>query len=547
MDVPGDDPPHFYRQTDKNLKRLPKNRRGLMDSFQTLILLIFFATILVGVAQKMRTPYPIVLVVAGTAIGFIPWLKPISFDPNLILLILLPPILYYAAFAISFREFKRHWHEIFSLALGLVILTTLIIGIIFKWLFPQWPWALAFAFGAIVSPPDSVAATNIMRRFAIKPRLLAIVEGESLVNDASALVLYKMAVAALLSGTFSLSGGSIEFVKVVLGGILVGLILGWIIQNLSKKYLEPIVAILVSFTIPYITYLIADRLGFSGVLAVVVNGLIGSHLLAKHPSSLRRILGFTFWDIFNIALNCCVFMLIGLELKEIVFLMAPRQILLYSLYGLFLTVALIVIRLAWVYARTSFTYMKARSLPQKDTACPEILRGAAIIGWSGMRGIVSLTAALALPYIEGRNAVIFMTYVIILLTLLLPSTTLAYLIRLMKIEYHEEHRNVHQARKRLAKIAEEKIHHLHETGNITDKEYDFLNRYFNMQRFIFEISSSHLKKLSSLESARLQVFKAQRQELFALWEKQEIDDRLFRQLEHELDVEESHIARAELK
>jgi monovalent cation/hydrogen antiporter len=518
-----------------------------MDNFHTLIILMFLAAILVGIAQKLRTPYPIALVIAGAVVGFTPWLTPISVEPNLILVIVLPPILYYAAFSISFREFKRNWKEIFSLALGLVILTTFVIGVIFKWLFPQWPWALAFAFGAIVSPPDSVAATTIMSRFAIKPHLLAIIEGESLVNDASALVLYKIAVAALLSGIFSFSSAGVEFVNVVFGGILVGIAFGLLIQNFSRKFLEPVVAVLISFTIPYITFFVAVRLGVSGVLAVVVNGLIGAHILAKHHSSLRRVIGFTFWDIFNLALNCFVFMLIGLQLKGIIFAMTFSQILVYFLYSLLLTAALIVIRLAWVYAKSGLLYLKAVSSPQKATLCPAILREATLVGWSGMRGIVSLTAALALPYVEGRDAVIFITFVVILFTLLLPSTTLVYLIRLMKIEHHEDHRGVHQARKRLAQIAEEKLHHLQEVGTITDKEYDFLSQYFNIQRFIFEISSSHLKKMSTIESTRVKVFKAMREELFNMWQKQEIDDRLFRQLEHELDVEESHIARAELK
>jgi monovalent cation/hydrogen antiporter len=518
-----------------------------MTSFQMLIILIFLAIVLVGIAQKLRVPYPIALVLGGTAIGFIPGLKVISFDPNLVLVIVLPPILFYAGFSISFREFKRSWREIFSLALGLVILTTLLIGLMFKYLFPEWPWGLAFAFGAIISPPDSVAATTIMKRFAMKPRLLAIVEGESLVNDASALVLYKMAVAAILSGTFSLVAAGVQFVTVVTGGILVGFVLGWLLQSFSRKYLEPVVGVLFSFTLPYITYILADRLQVSGVLAVVVHALIGSRFVAKHPSSLRRIFGYTFWDIFNIILNCFVFMLIGLQLKGLVSSMTPGQLLMYTLYGILFTVALIVIRLMWVYARSGIAYMKARASPQKNTACPAIMRGAAIISWSGMRGIVSLTVALALPYIEGRDAVIFITFVVILLTLLLPSTTLAYLIRLMKIDHHEDHRIVHQARKRLVEVAEAQIRHLHEEEKITQKEYIFLDRYFNLQRYIYEISSSEHQKLSQLESARLKVFKAQREELLRMWEKQEIDDPLFRQLEHELDVEESHIARAELK
>lgn len=525
-----------------------------MDSVQTLIVLIFLAAILVGIAQKIRVPYPVALILGGTAIGFMPGLKAISIDPNLILVIVLPPILYYASFGISFREFKRNWKEIFSLALGLVVLTTLVIGVIFKWLFPEYPWALAFAFGAIVSPPDSVATTTIMKRFAISPRLLAIVEGESLINDASALVLYKLAVAAILSGAFSLTEASFEFFKIVSGGTIIGLVLGFLLQNLSRRYLDPIVGVLFSFTIPYVTYILADYLGVSGVLAVVVNGLIGSRILAKHQSSLRRVLGFAFWDIFIILMNCFVFILIGLQLRRFVSVLTPKQIMVYSTYAILITLALIVVRLIWVYSKSGIAYVYALTSPKASSLCPKILREATIMGWSGMRGIVSLAAALALPYtypngmpIEGRDQVIFITFAVILLTLLLPSSTLAYLIKLMKIDHHEDHHQAHQARKLLVEVAEEKIKHLHEAKNLTDKEFNFLAGYFSLQRYAFEISTSTLKKMSNLEVARLKVFQAQRNALLKMWERQEVDDKLFRQLEHELDIEESHSARAELK
>lgn len=232
-----------------------------MESFQILIVLIFLAAFLVGLAQKIRIPYPIALVLGGTAIGFIPNLQAISFDPNLILVIVLPPILYYAAFGISFREFRNNLKEIFSLAIGLVVITTMIIAFLFKWLFPDLPWALAFAFGAIVSPPDSVATTTILKRFAISPRLLAILEGESLINDASALLLYKLAVVAILTSTFSFFDAGLELFKIVSGGTIVGVVLGFLLQNLSRKLLDPISGVLFSITIPYITYISADALG----------------------------------------------------------------------------------------------------------------------------------------------------------------------------------------------------------------------------------------------------------------------------------------------
>ncbi len=525
-----------------------------MDSFQTFILLMFAAAILVGISQKIRIPYPIGLVLGGTALGFYPNQHGIYFDPNLILVVVLPPILYYAAFGISFREFTHNWREILSLALGLVAFTTFVIGVIFKWIFPEFPWALAFAFGAIVSPPDAIAATTILKRFAINTRLLTVLEGESLINDASAIVLYRMAVASLLSGAFSFSEGSIDFVKIVTGGIAVGFVLGYLTQRFSRRYLEPVVGVVFSFTIPYITYILADFLGVSGVLAVVVNGLMGSQILLRHPSSLRRIVGYATWDIFIILLNCFVFILIGLQLRTLTNVMTMKQMLLYTGYAFAITFAMIAVRMIWVYAKSGFSYLKALGKPNSFTLCPQILREAALVGWSGMRGIVSLTAALALPYtlpngmpLDGRNEVIFITFVVILLTLLIPGLTLSSLIHWLKIHHQPEYHRALTVRKKLTKVAEETIHHLHTSKKINVSEFDFLTAYFNLQLRVLEITTSQEKELQNLESARRMVIQEQRRKLFELWERLEIDDKLLSQLEHELDLEETHMARAELK
>lgn len=524
-----------------------------MDTLQTFFLLMFAAAILVGLAQKIHIPYPIALVVGGTAIGFFPNLKTVNFDPNLILIIVLPPILYYAAFGISFREFKLNRKKIFSLALGLVVVTTLVVGVIFKWIFPHFPWALAFAFGAIVSPPDAIAATTIFKRLSISNRLLTILEGESLINDASALVLYRLAVTALLSGAFSFSEASFEFIKITFGGVLLGLILGFTIQTFSRRYLDPVVGVVFSFTIPYVTYVLADFLSVSGVLAVVVCGLIGSKILLTHHSSLRRILGYTTWDIFIILLNCFVFILIGLQLRMIIKGMTYEQMMLYTKYTLMITFTMIVVRMIWVYARSGIFYFYALSAPKSSQLCPQILSDAAIIGWSGMRGIVSLAAALALPFnlsngdpLEGRNEVIFITFEVILITLLVPGLTLPSLIRLLNILPRHDHHDAHRVRKQLAKVAEEKIQYLHQLKRINSAEFNFLTIYFNLQRRVLEISTSSQKKFKNLEAIRLEVIRAQRKQLLEMWGNLEIDDKLLGKLEHELDVEETHIARAEL-
>ena len=427
------------------------------------------------------------------------------------------------------------------------------IGVLFKWLFPALPWPLAFAFGAIVSPPDAVAATTIFKRFAIGTRLLTVLEGESLINDASALVLYRLAVTALLSGIFSFSAAGLEFIKIVPGGVAVGLVLGTVIQPLARRYLDPVVGLILSFTIPYITYILADTLGVSGVLAVVVNGLIGSHILLTQHTPLRRVLGWVVWDMFIIILNCFVFILIGLQLRTLTSMMTIKQMVLYTEYALLITVAMFAARMIWVCVRNGVSYFKALN-SSNSPLCYQILYDAALIGCSGMRGIVSLAAALALPVtlsdgmpLEGRNEVIFITFVVILMTLLIPGLTLSFLIRWLKIHHPSMHHELHKIRKQLVKTAEEKIHNLHTLQSINEEELDFLKSYFNLKRRVLENSTSPHKKLQNLESARLNIIQTQRKQLLEMWERHEVDDKQLSHLEHELDVEELWSIRAEIK
>lgn len=525
-----------------------------MNSFETLIFLMFAAILLIGVAQKLHIPYPIALVIGGAVIGFIPGITPIFFEPNLLLTVVLPPLLYYAAFWISFREFKHNLRHIFSLAIGLVIATTLVIGGIFKWIFPDLPWTLAFAFGAIVSPPDAFAATTVLRHFAISTRLLTILEGESLINDASALVLYKLAVIALLIGSFSLSEAGIEFVKVVAGGISIGIVTGFVIQIFTRRFLEPIVAVVFSFINPYVTYILADRLGVSGVLAVVVNGLIGSYLIIKYHSPLRRILGYTSWDIYIILLNCFVFILIGSHLRSITETMTTHEMILYSGYGLLITFALIVIRTLWVLIERMITHFYWPKSFIKPHTHKNVLRDAAIISWSGMRGIVSLVAALALPLmlpdghpLIGRNMVIFLTFIVILLTLIIPAVTLPLFFHFWKIRSRPKIEMTHHTRNLLIKAAEEEINRLHSLKQLNEEERLFLINYFNAHQRIFALTSTEEKHLHHLESARIMTLKVQRDLLLNLWEREEIDDKILRLLERELDIDETLSARAQIK
>ncbi len=525
-----------------------------MDNFQKFILLMFFAAMLVGLSQKIKIPYPIGLVLGGLLLGFTPIEYAFDFNPDLILGIVLPPILYYAAFGIPIREFKHSWKDVISLSLGLVIFNTLLIGILFHWIFPQFSWALAFAFGAIVSPPDAIATTAILKRFSISNRLLTILEGESLVNDASAIVLYRLAVTALLSGSFSLTEATTHFVQIVSGGIVIGALLGFVAQNFSRHYLDPVLGVIFSFTIPYITYIVANTLEASGVLAVVANGLIGSQLLLRHHSSLRRILGYAAWDIFIIMLNCFVFILIGLQLRTLTSTMSYHEMLLFTGYALLINLAMIAIRMVWVYAKSAPAYLHALNDKTKCIDYNVILRESALIGWSGMRGIVSLAAALSLPYtltdgkpLEGRKEVIFITFAVILLSLLIPGLTLSHLIRWLKIPKQFDYFDLGKVKTQLNHIAKKTIQTLHASQKINVDERDFLNEHFNLQLRLAQITSSEQITLQNYETAKTFIIQEQRKELLHLWEALEIDDKILAQLEQELDLEEIHIARAELK
>lgn len=525
-----------------------------MENLEIIFFLLLLAVLLVGIAQKIHVPYPIILILGGAAISFIPGIHNIYFNPNLVLMIFLPPILYYTAFGISFHEFQENWKSIFSLALGLVALTTFVIGIIFKWLFPQFPWSLAFAFGAIVSPPDAIAVTSILKRFAINSRLITLLEGESLINDASAIVIYKISMMMLLTGSLSFSEGSFEFFYRVMGGIIIGFVLGFLFQKFSKSYLEPVLGVVFSFTIPYVTYIVADILDVSGVLAVVVNGLIGARILHTHHSSLRRILGYAVWDTLIILLNCLVFILIGLQVRTIAGEMSINQMIVYSGYAFLIAFAMVVVRVIWVYGRAAIFYISALNNCNSSLMCPQILQEAAIIGWAGMRGIVSLAIALAIPFtlpngtpLEGRNEVVFITFGVILITLLIPGLTLPSLIRWIKLPSIDKKSNEQKVRNQLAQYADEIIFSFLESKTINEEEYRFLKNYFSLQHKALGLAHEVEHNISNVESIRRKVIHYQRSRLMDIWKQHQIDDELLAHLENELDMLEIHIARAHLK
>jgi monovalent cation/hydrogen antiporter len=521
-----------------------------MNGIYTFVFLMFIAVLLVGVAQKIKIPYPIALVLGGGALSFIPGPFFIDFDPHVLLVIVLPPILFYASYSISSKEFIRYFRDIFSLAIGLVIATTCIVGLLFKWLFPDLSWPLAWAFGALISPPDAVAATAILKRFGITPRLQAILEGESLINDATSLVIYRFAVIALMTGSFSIKTIPFQIFYVVVGGIALGLALGYILNKISAL-LSPALAVVYSFVIPYITYCLADFMGLSGVLAVVSCGLLGARMLSTQFTSLTRILGWASWDILIILLNCFIFILIGLEFRYVLTKMSLQEILLYSGYGVLMTLAIIIMRILWIYGRRLSWHWRIRKNLDLVRQNKVYMLHAIISSWAGMRGIVSLTAALALPLslpngipLAGREIVIFLTFEIIFLTLVIPGLTLPLLIKWLNIQPLLLTKELSAARKKLADLALKEIDRLYALKHLDEEGKTLLSSYFNSRHKIMELFTT--SEEHQIEQARHRILQKQRELLLDMWVQNEVTDTLMSQLERELDIEDVHLARGEI-
>lgn len=422
-----------------------------MEEIELVLALLAVVAAVTLLARKFGIPYPILMVVAGLAIGLVPDVPRVELAPETVLLLFLPPILFSAAYFLSPRELWRNVRPISLLAVGLVVVTTLAVAAVAMAIAPELGWPVALALGAIVSPPDAIAATAIARRLNLPRRLVLIFEGESLVNDATALTSYRLAVAAAVAGS-SLDVGSAgaAFAAVALGGTVVGLVVGWVASWLLSLLEEPPVEVLLSLLVPFAAYLPAERLGVSGVLAVVAAGLLVGWRSPRVMGSDTRILGTATWQMVIFVVNGLAFLLIGLQLPTVLADIEGYQV--GELIGMAAAVSItvIVVRLAWVFPATYLPRWLWPPLARRDPAPSP--RVTLVLGWGGMRGAVSLAAALALPLeteagdpFPGRGLVIFLAFSVILVTLIGQGLTLPALIRRLGVvdDGSVEHEEIH--------------------------------------------------------------------------------------------------------
>lgn len=514
-----------------------------------LILLLLLAAVALGwVARHFCFPYPIALVIGGLALGFVPRLPQFPFDPQLILVLVLPPILYQAALLTSWSDFKANIRPIGLLAIGLVLVTTLAVGAALKLLVPGVPWAVAFVFGAIVSPPDAVAATAILSRTNIPRRIVTILEGESLVNDASGLVIYKFAVAAALTGVFSLTGASVQFSLVAGGGIAVGVVLALVFIAIHKRLGDPFIEVLTSLTIPYVTYIAAEQVHVSGVLAVVAAGLLRGRYSPEIVSAQMRILARSVWQILVFMLNSLVFILIGVQMSDVI-----EKLTMYSLghllwLGFAVGTVAIGVRFAWVYPAAWLPRWIAGSLRDSDAQLRK--RELGIIGWCGMRGIVSIAAALALPVtlpggrpFPERELLIFLTFFVVALTLVGQGLSLPALIRKLKVGSTWDIRKEQQrGRAAMSTAALAAIDRVIATENVPQEWTDRLRAEIIDRIRLATPDDSEITPRSALEQRlRRAAVQAERRELIRLWRENEIGDEVLHHLEEILDYQEAHL------
>ena len=408
-----------------------------MENYAVILVLMALMIGVSGLAEKIKAPVPVLLLLAGIIIGFSPSMPVIELDPEIIMLIFLPPLLFDAAFNISFKDFRTHFNTISTLAIGLVFLTTIGIAIVAYYLIPGMTWPLAFVLGAILSATDAVAAMGITKGLGLPHSTVTILEGESLVNDASALVAYRFTVSAVAGVAFHTGQALLQFALVLGGGFLVGFVaaqvLAWVLRFFHNNDLVVICLVLL---MPFVTYLLAEHFHVSGVIAVVILGLGVSRLSrATFPDRIKA-QSKHFWDVIIFLLNGFIFLLIGLQFPLVLKTMHKQDVWPYIGYAALITLAALLIRMARVYLQ-QFNLQKA--FQGKRRVSQEALidsRTSFIITWSGMRGIVSLAIALGLPVAleDGsafplRNEIIFLSIAVVLLSLLGQGLTLPYVVK----------------------------------------------------------------------------------------------------------------------
>ena len=522
-----------------------------MGEIEAVLISLLVAVALLGAAARaVHIPYPIVLVVGGLVLGFIPGLPDAQLDPDLVLVIFLPPLLYSGAFFANLHEIKRDTRTITMLAVGLVLATMCTVAVVAHTLVDGMSWPVAFVLGAILGPTDPVAATEILRRLRVPRRTLTIVEGESLINDGTALVAYKTALAAV-GGGFMFFDATWDFVVTAAGGIGVGLVAGLIVTELRRRIDDIPVEITISILSGYAGYLPAERIGVSGVLAAVTTGVVLGWNAPKISTAAMRLQGYAVWEILIFLLNALLFVLIGLQLPIILDQLSGESMWTLIGWGAAVSLAVILTRLAW--GHTIVWIVRALDRRASQRARRANWRQRTLISWCGMRGSVSLAAALALdPGFPQRDIVLFLTFATIFTTLVLQGLTLPAVIKALRIEPDSaDEREELIGRRAAVDAALQRLDELGEAEWTRDDTTVRMRQLYEYRQRRFAVRAGELDDGTGIDAfetraTRYQkmvrsVLAAQRAALVELRNRGEISNEVMHRLERELDLEDERL------
>jgi monovalent cation/hydrogen antiporter len=525
---------------------------GAHDQLVLLALLLAVAALLAA-APALRIPYPILLVLAGLALGFVPGVPTLTLPPELVLVAILPPLLYSSAFFTSLRELRANVRPIGLLAVGLVITTMVAVAVVAHALVDDMSWSAAFVLGAVVSPTDPIAATAIMRRLGVPRRVVSIVEGESLVNDGTALVLYRVAVTAAVAGTFSIWDASWRLLWSVVGGVAIGLVVGVVVAAVRRRLDNPPVEVTIALLTGYLAFIPANAVEASGVLAVVTVGIYLGWHTPELTSYQTRLQGAAVWEIFTFVLNALLFVLVGLQLPRILDALTGFSAGQLVRWALLVTGTVVVTRLLFVPVFTFLPWRWVRTFGPNDP--PPSLARAFVVSWAGMRGAVSLAAALAIPLVTDaggpfpqRDLIVFLTFCVILGTLVVQGLTLPVAIRMLGIEADNLDVKEHaKARIKAADAALARLEELEgedwvraETAERLRGLYGFRRTRF-MSRFNEDDDGAIEEQSLAYQRLRRELFDAERSAIVDLRRRGVIDDEVERRLYRDLDLEDARL------
>ena len=526
-----------------------------MENFEIFILALFVSVAgLNVVARWTEVPYPITLVLGGVAIGLLPGMPEIELDPDLVLLVFLPPLLYAAAFFADLRALRRNLRPISLTAIGLVLVTMGVVAVLAHEVI-ELSWPMAFALGAIVSPTDPVAATAIMRRLGAPRRLVNVIEGESLVNDATALVAYRVAVAAAVGGTFSAVDAGLEFLGAAAGGIAIGLAVGYVVAEIRRRMDDSPTENTISLLTAYAAFIPANELGLSGVLAAVTTGLYLGWRAPEVASPATRLQGFALWEILVFLLNATLFILVGLQLPVIVDGLQGRGAGEVIGYSALVCGTVIGARFVWVFTVPYLIRAIDRRPQQRARRSPA--RERIVAAWAGIRGAVSLAAALALPLetdagapLPDRDLILFITFSVILVTLVGQGLTLPTLIRRLGVREDGAEEEAEELRARLvaSRAALERLDELVSEEWTRDDTVERVRAQYQFRQRRFKVRAGKIEDEDGIEDRSIayqrlmhEIYLVQRQALVELRNAGTISNEVMHRVERELDLEESRL------